>query len=123
MLLTYSEKASVIENIFKVKKYTSIQLIDINWEIWEKTFFSNHSLKNSHMIELTDALINYEMLLSLPVYTDSQKQWCFCTQFNSLVNTPICSVFSFLHNFYLRGKSSCLRALGKKCICSCRSPC
>lgn len=77
MLLTYSVKASVIENTFKVKKYTSIQLIGINWEIWKKTFFFNHSLKNSHMIELADALINYEMLLSLPVYTDSQKQWCF----------------------------------------------
>lgn len=123
VLLTYSVKASVIQNIFKWKNVFLYSLLALTMEKLEKTFFPNHSLKNSCMIELTDAFINYEMLLSFPDYTDSQKQWCFCTQFNSLVNTPICSVFSFLHNFYLSGKSSSLRALGEEYICSCRSPC
>lgn len=122
VLLTYSVKASVMQNIFKVKNVFLYSLLTLTMEKLGKTFFSSHSLKKSYMIEVTNAFINYEMLLSFPGYSDSQKQWCFCTQFNSLVNTPICSVFSFLHNFYLSGKSSSLRALGKKYICSCRIP-
>lgn len=52
-----------------------MQHISINYgrEKLGKTFFSNHSLKNSYMIELTDAFNNYDMLLSFPDYTDSQK--------------------------------------------------
>lgn len=62
------------------------------------------------------------MLLSFPEYTNSQKyrKFCFCTQFSYPVNTPICSVFFFLHNYYLSGTSSWLRASGKKYICSYR---
>lgn len=58
-----------------MKKYISIQLISIKYgrDKLEKASFSNHSLKNSYMIELTDAFINYDMLLSFPDYPDSQK--------------------------------------------------